>query len=219
MDKYYYNYLKYRNIFHDKESDNNANNKTRIDRNRVPKLIIIDFDSTMTRFSVPNKLFEIRKNGYEDMISSMESIIKQVGLNNIFSELMNDKEFIDYLRNIKTLKNIHLIVASFGIKEAIKILLNKKKIKDIFDVIYTPIDLNLPEGFYHGKTLQGKNKMITKIKEDIGLKLHDNNILLIDDSGENIWWAKRRGYEVIKVDGKTGLTLANKKDIIKFIKA
>lgn len=191
-----------------KNDDNNTN---------FEKMLIFDFDSTITRFSIPNKIFDIRNLGYrfEDINRSVNYIIQKNGLENIFSELFRNKTFIRKLRKIKSDGKILIAIASYGIKEAIKILIKKYKISDLFHIIVTPIDFDLPEGFDHNIELDGKNKMIKFLIKKFKINIDNKKILLLDDNENNIIKAKNI-YNVIKVEND-GLKLKNLDEINLFL--
>ena len=180
------------------------------------KIIVFDFDGTLTRFNVPTELFKIKRALNLDVIDeSLKYLIKNNGISNIFSEFVVDSSFLKLIQDMKS-KNIRIMIMSYGYKDIIKKLLKAKGYSNLFELIITPADFNLKEGYDQTKNLDGKNIMLNRVRKVYGV--NRDNILLVDDSYENIKRACNKGYKVLHVDSGNGLTKDMVQSITSFAK-
>ena len=183
----------------------------------VNKIVAFDFDNTLTKFNVSSNVMVLQNSGVNDVNMIISILEMKYGLNNIFSDLMNNMYFANYLRLEKKIGTIFVIV-TYGYKEVIKALLKRRGIYDIFSAIYTPIDFGLSEGYDHFKSLNGKNRMLEKAKHDFNNTVKNDKILLIDDNKKNVDSANYCGYKTIYVISNDGINFDNIDSIEEFIK-
>ncbi len=198
-------------IIVDSINDSTNNNK------KPGKILVIDFDNTITRMNMPAQLFHKHEEGITDIYEAARQIMMEYGLRHIFSALFNDINFVNYLKKQKQDNGFIYVVASFGFKEPIKMLLTEKKLIDLFDHIYTPADFGLTEGFNQIKILDGKNKMIEEIKKKYNPEIKNQDVMLIDDYEYNIMAADREGYRFLQPNAETGLVGTDMKVIEEFL--
>ena len=180
------------------------------------KIVAFDFDNTLTKFNVSSNVIVLQDGGINDVNMTVSILEMKYGLNNIFSDLVNNMYFANYLRLEKSKDTIFVIV-TYGYKEVIELLLKRRGIIDIFSAIYTPIDFGLLEGYDHFKRLNGKNKMLEKAKQDYGNKINNKDILLVDDNKKNIDSGIQCGYSTLYVISNDGINFDNFDVIKKFI--
>ena len=169
-------------------------------------IIAFDFDQTISKISVPSELFMFYGIIHFTEITddTIDKFIDKVGLTNIISEPFFDKTFINYLRMIKQQHNVKIVVTSFGINSAIKRILDRINVLDIFDSILTPSSFGLVDAVEYFDMLDGKNQMIEPIQKEYNV--NNSNVLLIDDHKENIRRAIKKGYVTSFVPKRVGVT-------------
>lgn len=185
------------------------------------KIVVFDFDGTLTRFNIPAELSRIKsmfrtsKNDpFMVVDNALKYMVKNIGLDKIYSELVIDKSFLDLINNMKN-QDIRVIIMSYGYNDIIKKLLEAKGYTDLFELVITPADFNLKEGYDQTEKLDGKNVMLNRVSKVYGVR--KENIILIDDSFENVKRACQKGYKILHVDSGNGLTLNMLKMIADFV--
>lgn len=165
----------------------------------MTKIIVFDFDNTLSKFSVPNAMRSLKLTS-----------VKQ--LSNVFSEVVLSSQFQSYIYR-KKLQGVKIVIASFGIKQYIVQLLQLYNLQGLIDSVWTPNDFGLQEGYDYKEQLEGKNVMLQKIAELYNVD-SKNDVILIDDNKYNVSVAKRVGYKTHCVVEARGVSY---KDFIKIV--
>lgn len=176
------------------------------------KLVAFDFDHTLSKKHVTCM---INKSQY--MYSSITDAVDEIlsNENDILCDLFYNSAFVDLLRYYKSSKNAKYVIVSFGYAEAIDKILKYNDIRDLFDDIYTPSRYECYDGCDCSKVFDGKNKMIFDAMNSLKITRNDN-VLLIDDSYVNIYYADNKDFDTLFV--KNGmLEVSDGNKIINFL--
>lgn len=186
--------------------------------NDLIRVVAFDFDNTMTKFNVCQKIYEYKMNSYvSDPEVLVRMMLSEYKMEDIFCELFRSRDFLAYLRNVKSTGRVKFVVISFGYKKIIELLLCKYGINDIFSGVYSPIDFGLKDNYNHAKELNGKNVMMKRVMKDFNFKGENNSVMLVDDNIVNIKYAEKGGFSSIHVEGDQGLTKLYRYRIAKFV--
>jgi FMN phosphatase YigB (HAD superfamily) len=190
-------------------------NKITIVKKQPRKLVAIDFDKTFMKVSLPGLLLKFQNDlNVKKFPNSIKKFTKIYNKNVLLSDSFLNKQFIDYLMNIK--KDHVLAIVSYGTNEGIHLILKRYNLDNIFDHVLTPSSFGFKDCFAYTKELEGKNVMLKRIQKKYGII--NKNVILVDDDKYNIGIANKKGYNTSHVIEMTGMNKKNENDIIKFIK-
>ena len=179
-------------------------------------MLAFDFDKTIAKISIPVAILCTQWNwDSKQFDKTIDSLINRFGIDNIISKPFLHPVFIQYLRELKRKHNAKIIITSFGLNDAIKVVIRKLGISDIFDKILTPSSMGLSDGHEYFDQLEGKNKMMSIVQKKYNIPNH--RVILIDDHITNIKLAAKDGYVTSFVPERKGVTKQNIVDIKKFV--
>jgi FMN phosphatase YigB (HAD superfamily) len=174
----------------------------------MAKIVAFDFDNTLTKLNVSTEVYKLMNlQGLPSPNMVVAILEEKYGICGMFSNLMNNIYFTNYLRDKKKNKHIIFVIVTYGYKSIIDILLKKCGIRDLFSAIYTPKDFGLIECYDYCLKLNGKNKMLEKARKDFNFKFPNEKIMLVDDNSKNIEWAQRNKYSTIHVISYDGINM------------
>lgn len=178
-------------------------------------IIAFDFDKTITKISIPVAILCVQWNWDPSKFEkTIDYIIDKIGIDGVISKPFLHPRFIEYLRMLKRKYNAKIIITSFGLNDAIRIIIRKLGISDIFDDVLTPSSLGLLDGHEYFDELDGKNKMMAKVQRRNNVPNY--KVILIDDHVANVELAEKKGYKTSFVPERRGITKQNVVDIKRF---
>lgn len=157
------------------------------------KLIIFDFDLTLTRVHTTNCITQMRKAYPRERICDLVDLYLDINSQeDVLCPMFTDKKAVDMLRMYKKQGHIFTI-ATYGYRVMVEKILKKYDLRDLFSHILTPADFGLLEGADNTEELQGKNVMIMQLYSKVGIK-DRSDILFFDDSSTNVSMATKQFY-------------------------
>ena len=87
-------------------------------------MIAFDFDKTISKISIPIAILCVQHSWDSSKFErTIDYLINRFGIDSIISKPFLHPVFIEYLRRIKTKYNAKIIIESFGLNDAIRIII------------------------------------------------------------------------------------------------
>jgi len=215
-------YLGYKNIYLyykksillNRQNGGKNNNKTKNNnkiKNNNKKIVVFDFDYTLSKYDLSTEV-AMNIGIMDDMDFTIRNVLK---FRDYLSPLFRNKEFINFLKKTKS-DNVKYYIVSYGLHDMIDYVIKENNFDDIFTDIYTSKIFDLEENHEFVDLLDGKNRFFKKIMREENMT-DKKNILFFDDNPKNYEKAILGGYNAVKVNPNTGLTMKNFKDIKEFL--